>query len=135
MGSALDRTFEFRAILRDVIDGDTYRFSVDLGFNIQFEDKFRLYQYNTPETYGVLKSSEEYQRGVAATQFAEMFIQSQQDEKGWVRIRTYKTRADELRRGKYGRWLVDVLPQSNSEDSYALGESLYRVGLAEKIDY
>ncbi len=44
--------FEYRAIVENVVDGDTVDLTVDLGFRIQIRDRFRLSGINTPEVRG-----------------------------------------------------------------------------------
>ncbi len=61
--------FNYWAQVERVIDGDTLQLKVDLGFNVSVIETFRLLGVDTPEKYGVKKTSDEYARGVAASQF------------------------------------------------------------------
>jgi len=45
--------YEYAAQVVDVIDGDTVRLDVDLGFSIRQKMVLRLYGINTPELHGV----------------------------------------------------------------------------------
>lgn len=42
--------YEYDATVIEVIDGDTYRLRVDLGFGVNITKKFRLANADTPET-------------------------------------------------------------------------------------
>lgn len=94
--------YEYPATIKRVIDGDTYVVDIDLGFGVSFTEKVRLYNVDTPETYGVKKDSEEYKRGIEAKQFVEdRLIAKNKDHE--VVIETIKDR-----KGKYGRYLAIV---------------------------
>ncbi len=62
-------TYEYKAKLIKVVDGDTLDVQIDLGFNIFQNIRVRLLGVNTPETYGVKKESIEYKKGMKAKQF------------------------------------------------------------------
>ena len=83
----------YRAKLIRCVDGDTAEFMVDCGFHIQHEITTRLLGVNTPERGRI-----DY---LKATLMLENLIASQQDNEGYVIIKTSKT-------GKYGRWLIDI---------------------------
>lgn len=98
--------FNYWAKVDRVVDGDTMKLSVDLGFNVSVKETFRLLGVDTPEKYGVKKTSAEYTKGVAASKFVMDLI----PEDNWVEIEVYNGK-----KGKYGRWLCQV---------YINGESL-----------
>ena len=83
----------YRAKLIRCVDGDTAEFMVDCGFYIQHEITTRLLGVNTPE-----RGRTDYKK---ATAMLENLIISQQDNEGYIIIKTSKT-------GKYGRWLVEM---------------------------
>jgi micrococcal nuclease len=58
--------YDYRAEVVRIIDGDTVKFRLDLGFRLTFTTNFRMKGYDSPETYRP-KSDEELERGQAAT--------------------------------------------------------------------
>lgn len=42
--------YEYKAIIRRVVDGDTVDITLDLGFDILYNNRIRLYGIDTPET-------------------------------------------------------------------------------------
>ncbi len=85
--------YTYRAKVVRCVDGDTVDFNVDLGFDVFIKIRTRLVGVNTPE-----RGHAEYK---SATRWVEDLLKSQEDEDGYVEIKTGKT-------GKYGRWLVDI---------------------------
>jgi len=83
-----------------VVDGDTYDFEVDLGFNVFKRLRVRLLGLDTHEIYGVKKESREYELGKRQMEFAEDVLFSADE----IVLKTYK---DET--GKYGRYLAEVI--------------------------
>jgi micrococcal nuclease len=94
--------FEYKAKLLRVVDGDTVDLAVDLGFEVWIHTRFRLSNINSPEIYGVLKESEEYNNGMLAKQFVENWFEINATD--GVIIKTEK-----LSKEKFGRWLAEVL--------------------------
>ena len=107
----------YQATCIRVIDGDTVDLSIDIGFNIHMEHRFRLSGIDTPEIFGVSKESEEYQRGIASKQRLESLVMGQVLE-----IKTEKDRAD-----KYGRYLATILV-----DGVDICQTLIAEGLASQ---
>ncbi|KAB1190573.1 hypothetical protein GJR96_16570 [Haloferax sp. MBLA0076] len=95
--------YEYQARLMNVVDGDTFDVTVDLGFRIHREIRLRLGGIDTHETHGVPKDSEEYQKGMEEKQFVETWFENVgPDEQEWpFVIRTEKT-------GKFGRYIAEV---------------------------
>ena len=56
--------YEYKAIIRRVVDGDTVDVTLDLGFNILYNSRIRLLGINTPESR--TRDLEEKKRGLAA---------------------------------------------------------------------
>jgi micrococcal nuclease len=96
----MDDLYQYKAELIEVVDGDTYDFWVDLGFESFKRVRVRLLGLDTHEIYGTEKSSAEYRHGLEEKRFAEEQL-SEADE---IYLRTYKN--DET--GKYGRYLAEV---------------------------
>ena len=42
--------YEYRAIIRRVVDGDTVDITLDLGFDILYNNRIRLLGIDTPES-------------------------------------------------------------------------------------
>jgi micrococcal nuclease len=84
--------YEYKARLVEVIDGDTLKARVDLGFHVSVEVTLRLKRIDAPELRGPDK-----QRGLLAKSALNAFCL------GEMTIRTEKAPGD-----KYGRWLAEV---------------------------
>ena len=89
--------FEYKAIITNVIDGDTFDMDIDLGFNIHIHERVRLLDIDTPEKFGKEKNLGMIVREYAREQFSqeEVIIRS---EKADVAANT----------DSFGRWLVRV---------------------------
>lgn len=88
---------EYRATLVDLIDGDSIRLDVDLGFSIRQRMSLRLYGIDTPEIVGASRAA-----GLAAKDFLYGLLRD--SEAGTFRpltIKTFKDKGD-----KYGRILA-----------------------------
>ena len=105
--------YQYNAKVLRVIDGDSYVLEIDLGFEVFKRTKARLYGVDTYETYGVKKESEEYAKGKAATEFVEKWFEGKT-----LVITSHK--APTFLKGKYGRWLVDIVDQDGNVLSEAL---------------
>ena len=88
--------FEYNARLVRVIDGDTVRLDIDLGFSIYRIENLRLRGINTPELNS--KDPVERARAVEAKEYLAEIL-----EFGDLTIRTHRDRSD-----KYGRILADI---------------------------
>jgi micrococcal nuclease len=105
--------YTYTAELTNIVDGDTYDFTVDLGFRVSKDIRVRMIGLDTAETYGVEKESQEYKEGMKHKRFVQEWFK-QADE---VFIKTEK---DE--KGKYGRWLVEVFDGSGESLNQTLVE-------------
>ena len=56
--------YEYKAIIRRVVDGDTVDVTLDLGFNILYNSRIRLHGIDAPESR--TRDLEEKARGLAA---------------------------------------------------------------------
>jgi micrococcal nuclease len=126
--------FQYQSEIQKVIDGDTYVIDIDLGLGVWVRgERIRLYGVDTPEVYGVKRTSEEYQLGKASSDFAKSLV-----KKGTLAI--VETIKDE--KGKYGRYLAvlyvrvpeDILAGHDQiraiADFYCLNDLLIAKGLA-----
>lgn len=100
-----------------VIDADTIRVVLDLGFHLRFNATCRLYGINAPEIRG-----EDKEKGKAATEClkeliegAELFCISYRDRK--------------RQQGKYGRWLIELFAKRD-DDTINCNRELIRRGHA-----
>lgn len=94
----------YPAHIIEVVDGDSVRLDVDVGFLMGFKDNFRMYGINAPEGRYTEASSRLYELLPVGMK---------------VTILTYK-------REKYGRWMCDIfLP-----DGRCVNEMLVDEGLA-----
>ena len=96
----MTETFEFKYKVKitHIVDGDTFDADVDLGFGIFYKMRFRMFGIDTPETYGVKKTSEEYKKGLLSTNWLIEKIDGKE-----VILYTHKDK-----KGKYGRYLASV---------------------------
>lgn len=92
--------YKYSAKLIKVVDGDTIDLSIDLGFKMTTEQRIRLKGIDTPETWRRKKDSEEYKKGLAATNFVIKRLEENNNE---CTVRTDKDT------GVYGRYIADIL--------------------------
>lgn len=96
------RFYTYRAKIIRVVDGDTVRADVDLGFRIHVNNEvFRLYGIDTPETQsrgGRVVTEEEKARGLAAKEALKNLIEGRD-----VALCTIRDK-----QGKYGRYLARI---------------------------
>lgn len=86
-----------------VVDGDTVRLRVDLGFHLFFEDNFRLADIDTPEVRGAEKA-----QGLVAKGALETMIAEECEHGDGIKIQTYKE-------GKFGRWLTTLISRKTGD--------------------
>ena len=94
--------FEYKCTVKRILDGDTFVGIVDLGFSMTTEQKFRIADLDTPESYRPRTESERT-HGNAATARAHELLDGKT-----IHIRTNKT-------GKYGRWIASVMLNDGSD--------------------
>lgn len=101
----------YRAYVTNVYDGDTITADIELGFGVLLtKQKLRLSDIRAPEIRGETRES-----GLVTRNALRRRIDSQ-----WVTIET-----DNFKKGKYGRWLVNVYL-----DGECLNDWLISCGLA-----
>jgi micrococcal nuclease len=96
--------YEYKCIIRKVIDGDTVDVDIDLGFNIWIHsERIRFFNIDTPE----LRTSDKTEKvfGLYAKNYVEMALPLGSEQ-------ILKTVKDEG--GKYGRILGDFIIDGNS---------------------
>jgi len=89
---------EYNAIVRRVVDGDTMDVTLDLGFDISYNNRIRFYGINAPESR--TSDLEEKVRGLAAKDRVKELCPVGSS----VIIKTTKQG-----RGKFGRILGEIL--------------------------
>ena len=107
--------YKIKQILR-IIDGDTFDFRIDLGFNILHDIRVRLNGINTPESR--TRDLKEKALGFKAKALSKKWLESAKE----LRLRTNKS-------GKFGRYLGEVI----NERGEVLNEILIENKLA--IEY
>ena len=117
----LESLYTYRAVVTRVIDGDTLDLNVDLGMHIFHKIRVRLAGIDTPETYGVKKTSEEYKAGKLATERVKELVLNKA-----VIIRTTKDS-----KGKYGRYIADIMFDDDTGTTHSLSQVLLQEGLGE----
>lgn len=128
--------YQYKAIIRKVVDGDTLEIDIDLGLSSWIHgERIRLYGIDTPEVYGVKKGSEEWERG----NLSSTFVKENLKEKDEIVIETFKDQ-----REKYGRYLANVYVSLNPSvveglkdirtinGLYCLNDVMIAKGLAKK---
>lgn len=111
--------FTYRGIVKRVVDADTVDAQLDLGFGILMNQRFRIADYDAPETYRP-KSLAEKEHGKAATERAVELLMG--------RLLIFKSTKVP---GIYGRYGASItLPEG---DDYA--EKMISEGFAKKENY
>jgi len=107
------------------LDGDTVEMSVDLGMSVSVDAKFRLARIDAPEVKkyaGV--TNEEKQRGLELKKLLAERIPK--DSEVMVSI---------TKKGKYGRYLVEIWAKDEEEVLYNVNDWLLNEGLVEGVGY
>lgn len=89
--------YEYKAVITNVIDGDTFDMDIDLGFNIHIHERVRLLDIDTPEKFGKEKELGLLVKDYAVCEFLGMNVVIK-SEKADVAADT----------DSFGRWLVRV---------------------------
>lgn len=99
--------YTYKADVLSVVDGDTLKCNIDVGFNIRLRCKVRLRGIDAPELSGV--------RGEASRKY----VQEQIKGSKFIIVKSYGM-------DMYGRYLVDVFYKSNCIDVFEMaGSGLY----------
>jgi micrococcal nuclease len=88
--------YEYNCEVTRVVDGDTVDVIIDLGFDISYKSRVRLYGIDTPESR--TRDKDEKVRGLMSKQYLVDEL-----SKGQVVIKTYKDK-----KGKFGRVLGEM---------------------------
>ena len=90
-----------------IVDGDTVDATIDLGFDVLYKTRVRLYGINTPETR--TKDLEEKERGLAAKQRLNEIINKAVHMGHHLILQTKE-------KGKFGRYLGIIIIQDCRPD-------------------
>lgn len=92
----------YKAIVTSILDGDTIKVDIDLGFGIWLKDQnIRLLKINAPEIKGESKSL-----GIKSKEKLSELILNEE-----VKLETLKDKKE-----KYGRWLGLIIINVNGEE-------------------
>ena len=111
--------YEYKAIITNVVDGDTFDMDIDLGFHIHIHERVRLLGVDTPEKFG-----EEKHLGIIIKQFAEYHFLGKE-----VIIKSEKSDIAATT-DSFGRWLVQVELDNGRE----IMEMYNTLGINKKCD-
>jgi len=118
--------FEYRALLKRVVDGDTIDVYLDLGFCITVEQRLRLADIDTPEMNS--KDNVERENALAAKDFVEKTIGNQP-----LIVITHKTKAGK-ERVTFGRYVADVyIVQANEVGTLFLNKAIVDAGYGKIV--
>ena len=104
--------YEYNCKVKRVVDGDTVDVIIDLGFDIHFATRVRLYGMDTPESR--TRNKDEKVRGYMSKDFLEEWM-----EKDDVVIRTRRDK-----KGKFGRVLGEMIVRGENINKLMIKECL-----------
>ena len=107
-----DDCWNYPARLVRVVDGDTVDVVIDLGFDIHFATRVRLYGMDTPESR--TRNKDEKVRGYMSKDFLEEWM-----EKDDVIIRTRRDK-----KGKFGRVLGEMIVRGENVNKLMIKECI-----------
>ena len=116
--------YKYFATVNRVVDGDTVDLAIDIGMNIDFNTRCRLFGIDAWETRGPERA-----RGLLAKdRLIELIKDAASENEGRILIQTVKDKT-----GKYGRYLVTLWNPGN--DVHSLNDRLVIEGHAEAREY
>ncbi len=115
--------YTYKALVFNIVDGDTIDLFIDLGFHLTLKERVRLLNINAPEIR--TKDLEEKSKGILAKdRLSELVLNKQ------VIIETHLNPKD-----KYGRILANIYVQiDTSTELLNINELLISEGLAVKYE-
>ena len=102
LGDETDFSYRVNKVIK-VVDGDTIDVILDMGFDIMYKQRVRLFGIDTPESR--TRDKEEKKYGKAASAFLKEHLKL-----GTVYLRTYKDG-----KGKFGRILGEFWVEEHNE--------------------
>jgi micrococcal nuclease len=113
--------YNYKALVTNVVDGDTIDLEVDLGFNIKYDLRVRLYGIDTWESR--TRDLDHKAKGLRATEFVNDKILGKV-----VEFISYKDS-----KGKYGRYLGNIWYRDINGVPMSLVEELRTHGFEKEI--
>lgn len=95
--------WEYRATPTNIVDGDTFDATVDLGFSVSLDMRLRLLGVDAPERHGDTRVA-----GDAAHDFTRRWLIDFADDAGRVLVQTVADRRLRDARDSFGRYLASV---------------------------
>jgi len=105
--------YTYKAIITNVVDGDTYDVDIDLGFHIHIHERIRILDLDTPECRG-----KEKELGIICKEYAEYKFLNQE-----ILLQS-KKEIQEPKQDSFGRWLCKVFLNINKESIEKIFTSL-----------
>tara|TARA_R100001230_G_C5514300_1_gene53771 strand:+ start:84 stop:506 length:423 start_codon:yes stop_codon:yes gene_type:complete len=102
--------YEYNCNVKRVVDGDTVDVIIDLGFDISYSSRVRLFGIDTPESR--TRDKDEKARGLISKDFLKSYL-----DKGGVVIRTRKDK-----KGKFGRILGEMIVEDTNINELMIQE-------------
>jgi micrococcal nuclease len=102
--------YEYNCNVKRVVDGDTVDVIIDLGFDISYSSRVRLFGIDTPESR--TRDKDEKARGLISKDFLKSYL-----DKGSVVIRTRKDK-----KGKFGRILGEMIVEDTNINELMIKE-------------
>jgi len=104
--------YEYNCEVKRVVDGDTVDVIIDLGFDIHYSSRVRLYGIDTPESR--TRNKDEKVRGIMSKEYLIDAL-----SKGQVVIKTYRDK-----KGKFGRVLGEMYVEDTNINLMMVDEYL-----------
>jgi micrococcal nuclease len=98
--------YEYKAVVKKVVDGDTIDVTIDLGFNVQYTERVRLARINAPEM------------STEAGKVVKTFMVDTLEGRN-VTIKTEKNTFD-----RYGRWIAEIYYNEQSINQLLLDKNM-----------
>tara|TARA_R110002020_G_scaffold244612_2_gene458276 strand:- start:44 stop:466 length:423 start_codon:yes stop_codon:yes gene_type:complete len=102
--------YEYSCEVTRIVDGDTVDVVIDLGFDIHYSSRVRLFGIDTPESR--TRNKDEKARGLISKDFLKSYL-----DKGSVIIRTRKDK-----KGKFGRILGEMIVENTNINELMIQE-------------
>lgn len=118
--------YTYKAVITNIIDGDTYDVDIDLGFHIHIHERIRILDLDTPECKG-----QEKELGRICKEYAEENFLNQK-----VILKSEKE-IQEPKTDNFGRWLCRIFLDNFVKDGIeeifsSLGCNKYKENYSEE---
>jgi len=102
--------YVYRCKVERIVDGDTVDLLIDLGFSTHVAARVRLYGIDAPELKGKTKT-----QGLASKAYLEKLLKPWQLDRDGLLCCVHKRKAASRGTDKYGRWLVVLWGDQESD--------------------